>query len=70
MKGGNYGWRVKEGFVCYDKKFCYNVFLDDVLLIYVYGYVVGKLVIGGYVYCGCEFLNFNGLYIFGDFMSG
>lgn len=25
---------------------------------------------GGYVYRGCEAPNLNGLYVFGDFMSG
>lgn len=31
---------------------------------------MGKSVTGGYVYRGCESPNLNGLYIFGDFMSG
>ncbi|KAB0403933.1 hypothetical protein E2I00_004648, partial [Balaenoptera physalus] len=30
----------------------------------------GDSVTGGYVYRGCEYPNLNGLYIFGDFMSG
>uniref|UniRef100_A0A4X2LIX7 HHIP like 2 n=1 Tax=Vombatus ursinus TaxID=29139 RepID=A0A4X2LIX7_VOMUR len=43
---------------------------DDILPIYAYGHLVGKSVTGGYVYRGCESPNLNGLYIFGDFMSG
>ncbi|XP_028616883.1 HHIP-like protein 2 isoform X2 [Grammomys surdaster] len=70
VKGGNYGWRAKEGFECYDKKLCHNASLNDILPIYAYGHEVGKSVTGGYVYRGCESPNLNGLYIFGDFMSG
>ncbi|XP_030628876.1 HHIP-like protein 1 isoform X2 [Chanos chanos] len=69
-KGKNYGWRAKEGFSCYDKKLCFNSSLDDVLPIYAYPHKMGKSVTGGYVYRGCEFPNLNGMYIFGDFMSG
>ncbi|XP_014650217.1 PREDICTED: HHIP-like protein 2 [Ceratotherium simum simum] len=47
-----------------------NASLDDILPIYAYGHTVGKSVTGGYVYRGCESPNLNGLYIFGDFMSG
>ncbi|KFP24249.1 HHIP-like 1, partial [Colius striatus] len=69
-KGKNYGWRAREGFSCYDKKLCANASMDDVLPIYAYPHQMGKSVTGGYVYRGCEFPNLNGLYIFGDFMSG
>ncbi|XP_074147422.1 HHIP-like protein 1 [Sminthopsis crassicaudata] len=69
-KGKNYGWRAREGFECYDKKLCTNSSLDDVLPIYAYPHKMGKSVTGGYVYRGCESPNLNGLYIFGDFMSG
>uniref|UniRef100_A0A8C5N0U0 HHIP like 2 n=1 Tax=Leptobrachium leishanense TaxID=445787 RepID=A0A8C5N0U0_9ANUR len=69
-KGGNYGWRAKEGFECFDLMLCYNASLVDVLPIFAYGHSVGKSVTGGYVYRGCEFPNLNGLYIFGDFMTG
>ncbi|XP_060118757.1 HHIP-like protein 1 [Heteronotia binoei] len=69
-KGKNYGWRAREGFSCYDKKLCINSSLDDVLPIYAYPHKMGKSVTGGYVYRGCESPNLNGLYIFGDFMSG
>ncbi|XP_017267727.1 HHIP-like protein 2 isoform X1 [Kryptolebias marmoratus] len=70
VSGGNYGWRAKEGFECYDIKLCYNSSLNDNLPIFAYSHHVGKSVTGGYVYRGCESPNLNGLYIFGDFMSG
>ncbi|KAK1171454.1 HHIP-like protein 2 [Acipenser oxyrinchus oxyrinchus] len=70
VKGGNYGWRAKEGFECYDANLCHNSSLDDILPIFAYSHRIGKSVTGGYVYRGCESPNLNGLYIFGDFMSG
>uniref|UniRef100_A0A8C9VS88 Si:ch211-136a13.1 n=1 Tax=Scleropages formosus TaxID=113540 RepID=A0A8C9VS88_SCLFO len=70
IKGGNYGWRAKEGFSCYDKKLCLNSSLDDILPIFAYPHKLGKSVTGGYIYRGCEMPNLNGIYIFGDFMSG
>ncbi|OCT77570.1 hypothetical protein XELAEV_18028662mg [Xenopus laevis] len=70
VKGGNYGWRAKEGFECFDLKLCQNSSLDDILPIFAYGHQVGKSVTGGYVYRGCESPNLNGVYIFGDFMNG
>lgn len=27
--GGNYGWRAKEGFSCYDRKLCQNSSLGE-----------------------------------------
>lgn len=47
-----------------------SFFSDDVLPIYAYPHKMGKSVTGGYVYRGCEYPNLNGMYIFGDFMSG
>ncbi|XP_036005790.1 HHIP-like protein 1 isoform X2 [Fundulus heteroclitus] len=70
VKGGNYGWRAKEGFSCYDRRLCQNSSLDDILPIFDYPHKLGKSVTGGYIYRGCEMPNLNGLYIFGDFMSG
>uniref|UniRef100_A0A3B3D8M9 HHIP-like 2 n=1 Tax=Oryzias melastigma TaxID=30732 RepID=A0A3B3D8M9_ORYME len=70
VKGGNYGWRAKEGFECYDIKLCHNSSLNDIPPIFAYSHHIGKSVTGGYVYRGCESPNLNGLYIFGDFMSG
>ncbi|XP_069063302.1 HHIP-like protein 1 [Pleurodeles waltl] len=70
QKGGNYGWRAKEGFSCYDKTLCHNSSLNDILPIFAYPHKLGKSVTGGYIYRGCQMPNLNGLYIFGDFMSG
>ncbi|XP_066451287.1 HHIP-like protein 2 [Eleutherodactylus coqui] len=70
IKGGNYGWRAKEGFECFDIMLCLNSSLYDVLPIFAYGHNVGKSITGGYVYRGCESPNLNGIYIFGDFMNG
>lgn len=50
--------------------FIFSLFSGDVLPIYAYPHKMGKSVTGGYVYRGCEYPNLNGMYIFGDFMSG
>ncbi|KAJ3590886.1 hypothetical protein NHX12_008834, partial [Muraenolepis orangiensis] len=42
VKGGNYGWRAKEGFSCYDRKLCHNSSLDDILPIFAYPHKMGK----------------------------
>ncbi|XP_029350359.1 HHIP-like protein 1 isoform X2 [Echeneis naucrates] len=47
-----------------------SALLGDILPIYAYPHKMGKSVTGGYVYRGCEYPNLNGMYIFGDFMSG
>jgi len=53
------------------EKYLYFTFsLDDILPIFAYPHKIGKSVTGGYIYRGCQMPNLNGLYIFGDFMSG
>ncbi|EHH28164.1 hypothetical protein EGK_18536, partial [Macaca mulatta] len=49
---------------------CTSWYPVDVLPIFAYPHTIGKSVTGGYVYRGCEYPNLNGLYIFGDFMTG
>lgn len=49
---------------------CVSACVDDILPIYAYPHKMGKSVTGGYIYRGCQMPNLNGLYIFGDFMSG
>ncbi|XP_070578938.1 HHIP-like protein 1 isoform X1 [Ptychodera flava] len=71
VRGGNYGWRGKEGFKCYDFDMCTDDYMgDDILPIHAYPHSVGKSVTGGYVYRGCQSPNLQGHYIFGDFVNG
>lgn len=74
--GGNYGWRIREGYTCF------NVNNADVPLadcpatgpagepllppILVYGRSEGRSVIGGYVYRGNDVPALSGRYVFGD----
>ncbi len=68
-KGSNLGWRLKEGYLCYNpKKNCDRQYLTDP--IYAYNHNMGQSVIGGYVYRGQALKALKGHYIFGDFISG
>ncbi len=68
-KGSNLGWRLKEGFLCYNpKKNCDRQYLTDP--IYAYNHDMGRSVTGGYVYRGKALKALRGHYIFGDFISG
>jgi len=69
-KGGNYGWRGYEGFSCYDKKLCSSPLLRGAIPpIFAYNHSIGKSIVGGYVYRGCQNPNLSGKYIFGDTMT-
>ncbi len=64
-KGKNYGWRIMEGFHCFNpEKDCKREGL--VLPITEYGHDEGKSVTGGYVYRGAAAPTWSGKYIFGD----
>lgn len=82
-KGGNYGWRVKEGTNFFDPATpavpaptgpsvdaAGNPFIDPILQ---YGHsgpgIIGVAVIGGYVYRGTQVPGLQGAYIFGDYSA-
>lgn len=68
-RGGNYGWRFREGFVCYNPATdCPSAGLIDPVLDYPHS--EGSSVTGGYVYRGPALPEFQGRYLFGDFVSG
>lgn len=64
-KGKNYGWRIMEGFHCYNpSKNCNTTGLT--FPINEYDHSFGKSVIGGYVYQGNTAADMKDVYIFGD----
>lgn len=68
-KGGNYGWNTMEGRHCYaPANGCKQTGLQ--LPIAEYGRQAGQSVSGGYVYRGKRFTQLQGLYLYGDFVSG
>ncbi|MFC5407224.1 PQQ-dependent sugar dehydrogenase [Cohnella soli] len=69
-KGGNYGWRVREGLECYKPDSgCQRDGLIDP--IYVYDHEAGISVTGGYVYRGNELpRELVGAYLYADYGTG
>ena len=69
-KGGNYGWRCREGAHDYsaDTPGCSTATLIDPVT--EYDHSLGSAITGGYVYRGPQDTAFKGRYIFGDFGSG
>jgi uncharacterized repeat protein (TIGR03806 family) len=74
QRGGNYGWRYREGAHCYNPSTnCPTVgpggepLIDPVA---EYGRTFGASVTGGYVYRGSAIPSLVGRYVFGDFVSG
>lgn len=67
-KGGNYGWRIKEGTLCYSGEGCDRKDLIDP--IYEYDHSQGRSITGGYVYRGSALPELYGKYVYGDFTNG
>ncbi|WP_405396030.1 PQQ-dependent sugar dehydrogenase [Maribacter sp. Asnod2-G09] len=69
VKGGNYGWNILEGTSCFLENDCDDT--DLIAPLYEYGRTENdKSVTGGYVYRGDALPELQGLYIYGDFVSG
>lgn len=67
-KGKNYGWNILEGSKDYSGK--KEDLKDHVLPIFEYEHDEGKSITGGETYYGKLNPSLNGLYIYGDFISG
>ncbi|NIJ53457.1 PQQ-dependent sugar dehydrogenase [Dyadobacter arcticus] len=69
-KGGNYGWRLKEGVDCYNPSSdCNPAGLTEP--IHDYKQDNGdRSITGGYVYRGTAIPSLSGKYIYGDYVSG
>lgn len=69
VKGGNYGWNILEGTSCFLEDDCDDT--DLIAPLFEYGRTENdKSVTGGYVYRGVDLPELQGLYIYGDFVSG
>lgn len=67
--GQNYGWRLMEGFHCYNP----STNCDPGGLTYPvteYTHSLGCSVTGGYVYRGCRIPDLRGTYFYADYCSG
>lgn len=67
--GGNYGWNLREGTLCYPPGTACkgSNFIGPVA---EYGRTEGRSVIGGYVYRGKSIPSLVGTYLYADFISG
>lgn len=67
--GGNYGWRVKEGYSCYNAATCDSTGFTSPIK--VYSHSNGQCSItGGYVYRGQRRPELTGAYIYSDYCAG
>jgi glucose/arabinose dehydrogenase len=67
--GGNYGWNIMEGSLCYSPPSGCNQ-TGLALPIWEYNHAIGYSVTGGFVYRGAAFPELVGAYVFGDYGSG
>ncbi|HEY7640178.1 MAG TPA: PQQ-dependent sugar dehydrogenase [Steroidobacteraceae bacterium] len=71
QRGGNYGWRCREGAHTYNTSgtpACSGATLIDPVA--EYDHSIGASITGGYVYRGSQNTTLKGRFIFGDFVSG
>ena len=66
---GNYGWRIMEGFHCFDPATDCDT-SELILPIFEYDHNIGESITGGYVYRGTMLPSLIGYYIFADFEYG
>lgn len=70
VKGGNYGWNVREGLHAYEGYTDSDKTADMIDPIWEYHHDIGKSITGGLVYRGKQFPELEGAYVYGDYVSG
>lgn len=68
VRGGNYGWNIREGAHCFKTRDCPSEGLIDPVA--EYGHDQGCSVTGGYVYRGKALPALEGAYLYADYCSG
>lgn len=68
--GKNYGWRLMEGFHCFNPEECDPSSLGVELPIAEYEHSAGCSVTGGYVYRGSQIAALIGTYLYADYCTG
>ncbi len=67
VRGGNYGWPVREGKQCTGVMACTTAGLIDPILAYSHAAPMnGSAIIGGFVYSGIKIPSLRGSYVFAD----
>jgi glucose/arabinose dehydrogenase len=67
VKGGNYGWKAREGTHQFEKQAEVPGTIEPVI---DYNHNIGQSITGGYVYRGTKYPKLDGLYLYGDFNTG
>ncbi|MFT3711893.1 MAG: PQQ-dependent sugar dehydrogenase [Archangium sp.] len=73
VRGGNYGWKVREGINCYGGGTCATVALDGTPYtdpVADYTRVDGNSITGGFTYRGTLIPSLVGRFVYGDYGSG
>ena len=66
-RGGNYGWRCREGANDFRTDGCGTGLIDPITQ---YSHSVGNSITGGFVYRGAAIPDLEGRYVFADYASG
>ncbi len=66
--GENYGWRLMEGFHCYNPANCQTTGLTLPIVEYDHGQ--GCSITGGVVYRGAQYGRIHGIYFYADYCNG
>jgi hypothetical protein len=67
VKGGNYGWNLREGKHSFENKQQISGLIEPIV---EYGRQLGNSITGGYVYRGKAIKQLQGVYLYADFSTG
>lgn len=70
QRGGNHGWRLREGTACFQPDKNCDPGGETVLPVHTYDHSQGQSITGGVVYRGKRHKQLEGAYLFADFASG